>query len=81
MRLFFAKEKAGEMPKGTALRWAHETKNRKKLPEHVKKAFWDSFEKTAARKQRAHGRPHYIPKDPFKQIQRRMVRKSRMYYT
>ena len=38
MRLFFAKEKDGELPKGTALEWAHETKNIKNLPDHVKKA-------------------------------------------
>lgn len=37
MRLFFAKEKRGELPKGTARRWAHETKSISKLPERVKK--------------------------------------------
>lgn len=37
-RLFFAKESKGELPEGTARRWAHETKSIKKLPEHVKKA-------------------------------------------
>lgn len=37
-RLFFAKEERGELPKGKALEWARETKNMKKLPEHVKKA-------------------------------------------
>ncbi len=37
MRLFFAKEHDGELPKGTARRWAHHTKNIKKLPQHVKK--------------------------------------------
>lgn len=37
MRLMFAKESAGEVKKGTALRWAHETKNIKGLPEHKKK--------------------------------------------
>jgi hypothetical protein len=36
-KLFFAKEAKGELPKGTAKEWAHETKNIKKLPEHVKK--------------------------------------------
>jgi hypothetical protein len=35
-RLFFAKEERGELPKGTAKRWAHETKNIKKLPEKKK---------------------------------------------
>lgn len=34
-RLFFAKEARGELPKGKAEEWAHETKNIKKLPEHV----------------------------------------------
>ena len=36
-RLFFAKESRGELPKGTAEEWAHETKSIKNLPEHVKK--------------------------------------------
>ena len=36
-RLFFAKEAKGELPKGKAEEWAHETPNIKKLPEHVKK--------------------------------------------
>lgn len=38
MRLFFAKEKRGELPKGTAKRWAHETPSVKKLPEKKKKS-------------------------------------------
>ena len=38
MRLFYAKENSGELPKGTAKRWEGETKNIKSLPEHVKKA-------------------------------------------
>lgn len=38
MRMFFAKENAGELPKGTAKEWAHKTKSIKSLPEHVKKA-------------------------------------------
>jgi len=33
MRLFFAKEGRGELPKGKALEWAHETKSLEKLPE------------------------------------------------
>lgn len=33
----FAAEARGELPKGTARRWAHETDDIKKLPEHVKK--------------------------------------------
>lgn len=36
-RLFFAKEQRGELPKGTAMEWAHKTKDIKKLPEKVKK--------------------------------------------
>lgn len=36
-KLFFAKEARGELPKGTAEEWAHETPSIKKLPEHVKK--------------------------------------------
>jgi len=34
MRLFFAKEKRGELPKGTAKEWAHETKSIKSLPQY-----------------------------------------------
>jgi hypothetical protein len=37
-RWMFAAEDRGEVPKGTADRWAKHTKNIKKLPEHVKKA-------------------------------------------
>lgn len=33
--LFFAKEARGELPKGTAKRWAEETPNIKKLPYRV----------------------------------------------
>jgi hypothetical protein len=36
-RLMFAKEERGEVAKGTAKRWAHETKNMKKLPERKRK--------------------------------------------
>lgn len=38
MRMMFAKEERGEVPKGTAKRWADETKNIDNLPEHVKQA-------------------------------------------
>lgn len=31
-RLMFAKESRGELKKGTAKRWAHETRDIKKLP-------------------------------------------------
>lgn len=44
----FSAQSRGDLPKGTAERWAHHTKNIKKLPEHVKKAFIVSFEKEAA---------------------------------
>lgn len=37
MRAFFAMEERGELPPGTAERWAHETPNLKKLPERVGK--------------------------------------------
>ena len=37
----FAAEDRGEVPKGTADRWAKHTKNIKKLPEYVKKANMD----------------------------------------
>ena len=36
MRAFFAKERKGDLPKGTAARWADETPDIKKLPERVK---------------------------------------------
>lgn len=35
-RYMFAAEARGELPEGTARRWAHETKSIKKLPEKVK---------------------------------------------
>lgn len=35
-RFMFAAEARGELPKGKALEWAHETKNIKKLPEYKK---------------------------------------------
>jgi len=35
-RLFFAKEAQGELPKGTAEKWAGETPNIKELPEKAK---------------------------------------------
>jgi hypothetical protein len=35
-RYFHAAEARGDLPKGTASRWEHETKN-KKLPRHVRK--------------------------------------------
>ena len=35
-RYMFAAEGRGELPKGTARRWAHETKNIKRLPNRKK---------------------------------------------
>lgn len=37
-RLFFAKESKGELPKGTAEKWASHTPDLKDLPERKKKA-------------------------------------------
>ena len=37
MRKFFAMEKKGQLPKGTAERWANETPSIKNLPERKKK--------------------------------------------
>lgn len=37
-RFMYAAEERGDVPEGTANRWAKKTKNIKKLPEHVKKA-------------------------------------------
>jgi hypothetical protein len=37
MRKFFQMEKTGELKKGEAEKWAHETPNIKDLPERVKK--------------------------------------------
>lgn len=34
-RFLFAAEARGDVPKGTAKKWAEHTKNIKKLPEHV----------------------------------------------
>jgi hypothetical protein len=36
-RFMFAAEKRGKVKKGTARRWAHETKDMKHLPERKKK--------------------------------------------
>jgi len=37
MRKFFAMEKRGQLPKGTAEKWAKHTKNIKQLPKKVGK--------------------------------------------
>ena len=36
-RFMFAAESRGDVPEGTAKRWAHKTKSITKLPEHVGK--------------------------------------------
>lgn len=49
-RFMFAAESRGELPKGTAERWADHTPNIKKLPEkvrHKKHAFVEGFSKVA----------------------------------
>ena len=46
-RFMFAAEGRGEVPKGTAERWAHETSNMKRLPERKKR-----------KKSRKHARKH-----------------------
>lgn len=52
-RFMFSAESRGEIPKGTARRWAKHTKSFKDLPEHVKKAAFEDkvahmlFEKVA----------------------------------
>lgn len=38
-RFMYAAEERGDVPAGTADRWAKETKNIKKLPEHVKESY------------------------------------------
>ena len=53
-RFMFAAEAQGKLKPGTARKWAHETKDMKKLPEHVKKAafeaaFFDELDKLAAK--------------------------------
>ena len=54
-RLFFAKEHRGELPKGTAERWAEATPDIKDLPEHIRKhaeayesGFIDELQKIAS---------------------------------
>ncbi len=48
MRKFFAMESKGELPKGKAEEWAHETPNIGKLPEQVKRSTKGSPEFTDA---------------------------------
>lgn len=52
MRLIYAKEKAGELPKGTADQWAKETKDIDNLPEKVSsvmEGFFDEMQKIASK--------------------------------
>ena len=59
-KLFFAKENRGELPAGTAERWAHHTPDIKALPEKVKKTAAEIAEhvlKTAATKSPSGGGP------------------------
>jgi hypothetical protein len=44
------------------------------------KALVETLEKTAAKQRMQHAKKHFIPKDPFKTIQRKMNRKPRQYY-
>jgi len=43
MRWMFAAERRGEVPKGTARRWARHTSNIKSLPEKKKASFLDTL--------------------------------------
>jgi len=52
-RYMFAAEARGELKKGTARRWAHETEDIKELPERLEKnafdfGFFDEISKLAA---------------------------------
>jgi len=44
-RFMFAAESRGDVPKGTAERWAHETKSIKKLPERKKRNLSEAAKK------------------------------------
>jgi hypothetical protein len=46
MRKFFSMESKGELPKGKAEEWAHETPNIKDLPEHKKKVLKKKLRKS-----------------------------------
>jgi hypothetical protein len=44
MRKFFAMERAGELPQGTAREWAHHTSDIKKLPEKIEEKTKEGFD-------------------------------------
>lgn len=46
-RFFYSAESRGDLPKGTAEKWEEHTPKGKKLPDHVKEAFWAGFVKAA----------------------------------
>jgi hypothetical protein len=65
----FAAEDRGEVPKGTADRWAKHTKNIKKLPEYVKKANMDyvgNFKKIAEKLLSSKENPPIKPEEKIK---------------
>ena len=68
-RLFFSKESKGELPKGTAKRWARHTPDQKSLPEHVKKeasaAEISTFVKAAMARYAELGVPRDIAEELF----------------
>lgn len=53
-RFMFAAEARGDLPKGTARRWAHETPNIRRLPERVKKSKKEACARLAAELGRRH---------------------------
>lgn len=53
-RFMFAAEERGDVPKGTARRWAHETPNIKRLPERKKKSKKEACARLAAELGRRH---------------------------
>lgn len=69
-KMFFAKESKGELPKGTAKRWAKHTPDMKKLPEHKTAAVSspaevDTFVKAAMSRYAELGVPRDIAEDLF----------------
>jgi hypothetical protein len=68
-RWMFAAEDRGEVPKGTADRWAKHTKNIKKLPERIKKANMDyvkNFYKIAKKLLNSKENPLIKPEEKIK---------------
>jgi hypothetical protein len=54
-RWMHAAEARGEVPKGTASRWEHHTKNKKDLPEHVSDAEKKAYDRGATTARAAFG--------------------------